>query len=70
MKKVLTDEEKRERKKKYNLKYRNTENGSRVTKEYSKKYQQTDEYKEYRNAYMKKRYQEQKLQKNQQQNLL
>lgn len=64
MRKILTDEEKKERKKQYNLKYRSSPNGAKVTKEYSKKYCQTDEYKNYKKEYMKKKYQEKKQAQN------
>lgn len=52
----LTEEQKRERKKLYNKRYRSTENGKLKTRESTLKYQQGESYKQQkREYYLKKR---------------
>jgi hypothetical protein len=50
---LLSNDEKKEKKRLANKKYRSTKNGKAKTAESSKKYSQTDKYKEYKRRYMR-----------------
>lgn len=47
----MTEEEKRERRKEYNRRYRSSEHGKEKTKEHNLKYQQGNTYRQYKKIY-------------------